>query len=352
MGLTDGINSDYIRATRAFKRKGEIYVYVEDQLDVVFWDVFIRKYKKEYNFVITPVINIIDKSPVCGKTNIFKRIPISSLGTDMWICIDSDYDEIISNYPNSHPESFKCPFVIRTYVYAIENMKCDVTTFYDYILKSTLQSKFDISILNHVYAEISRFLWEIMPIHLASVELHDEVYYQDDLYQDLNEIKYSIKDTNTSFTEKVNKRIKEVEKRFTAYVSAHSEIIAKYEQKLHARCENKPNKACMFMNGHHLFDYTVSVLCEYCHPLYNNRLQEIANSTKKTEREQQRQKYLNETQTTDGLKSRLEGLINDCTSYEQNPFFSKVQDAIDKAMAAGQILNVVLSLELYSKSNL
>lgn len=348
MGLIDGANSDYIKASNAlFKRRDETYVYVEDQMDVAFWDVFIRKYKDVRNFVITPAINEADNSPVCGKANVFKHHPISSLGPYKWLCLDSDYDEIIPNYPNSNPKSLKCTFVIRTYVYAIENMKCDVSNFHDYILKSTLSSMGNESMLHHVYNEISRFLWEIMPIHLVSVYQQDKKYYQEALRDDLNGIRYHHRDSKAVFTTKVDSKILDVKTRLSTYITANQVEIATFKQMLHSRCNNNPNLTYLLINGHVLFDYTASVLENYCLPLREERLHEIANSRQLTYRDQQRNKYLNKTRTKDGLKKRIESLITDSTSYEQNPFYATVQERIDKAMAASKILELAEALEVY-----
>lgn len=339
MSLVNGADSNYIKAARALHHnKSEIRVYVEDEIDVAFWNVFLGKYKCKYDINIAPATNPADNTVVCGKSNIFTNVPISTLGLYKIICVDSDYDEIIPNYPNSHPESLKCSFVVRTFVYAIENMKCDVSNFDDFVTKTTLTSNADKSILLHTIYEISRFLYKVMPIHLAHVDLQDNQYDQQALFRDLKTLAYRQEDTVDSITKRVNMKIDAVTKAQNHFLTLNKEKVSYYKKKIEQRCYKKYNLAYQFINGHDLTEFVASMLEVFCQPLRDGHINDLKRKAKKEERKQHIAKYINRTQAKDGIRKRIEKLISDCTTYKNDPFFKKVQKRVDKAIKMGQIL--------------
>lgn len=125
--IASGGTSNFLATKKYFRAnhttaKERVVVFVEDEIDSVFWRQFFDKYgtDKIYEIKVLRCPN----NELCGKDALVKYIQLDTLGPNKLIAIDADYDYILDNYHPYTEELRNCKFVVHTYdTYAIENCK-------------------------------------------------------------------------------------------------------------------------------------------------------------------------------------------------------------------------------------
>lgn len=109
-----GFSTELNEAHKAFGQDLGIIAYVEGYEDVRFWGKEFKKLHLDVN-----VREISQFSVANGKDSILTAIKDGSitLGITVLICIDSDYDYLLSK----NVDIYNSPFCFQTYAYAIEN---------------------------------------------------------------------------------------------------------------------------------------------------------------------------------------------------------------------------------------
>ena len=117
----------FINAAKSMRLKScnpKIYLYVEDDLDKVFWRKVFMPYSLEYDFEISVFKNLSGKD-IPGKDYMLKCVENQTLklNSSVMCCVDADYDLII-NVPGKYAALVRNNiYIIHIYCYFIENLK-------------------------------------------------------------------------------------------------------------------------------------------------------------------------------------------------------------------------------------
>ena len=132
------LNSSFVSLSNKFRKKEVILVYVEYEIDKVFWISFLLPFELIYNVEFhVCVIRDRDKT-LKGKASVLSYKNESDLGRNLWICIDSDYDELVKDFSAYTNLIGRNKYILTTWWYSIENLKCQPGLLKVVILKASL----------------------------------------------------------------------------------------------------------------------------------------------------------------------------------------------------------------------
>ena len=137
--LTEYLNSKFIEAANALRPKNarhRIIAYVESYDDISFWRSVFDDYENEkYHFeVMLPARTSLTK----GKKQAMMNMLGKAYGKNMIACVDSDYDYLLQGCTSTSRQLIENPYVLHTYAYAIENLKCYAPSLKQVCVLSTL----------------------------------------------------------------------------------------------------------------------------------------------------------------------------------------------------------------------
>ena len=123
--LQENLTSQYIASANKLRGKNarqRIVAYVESYDDIFFWRSVLQDFEtdKFYFEVMLPSRTTLGK----GKRTVLTNQLGKGLGQYMIACVDADYDWLLQG--NTEVSKYICenPYVMHTYVYAIENYQC------------------------------------------------------------------------------------------------------------------------------------------------------------------------------------------------------------------------------------
>ncbi len=162
--LLDNLNSDLLAALTALSPKNSanrVLVYVESHDDISFWrDILSRFQKNNVNFDIQlPSQNTLQK----GKIAVLELA--GSVGQNLILCVDSDYDYLMQGNSETSKLINRCQYIFQTYAYSIENLKCYSESLHQICTQSSKNDKkiIDFNELMQLYSSIvyKLFLWSV-----------------------------------------------------------------------------------------------------------------------------------------------------------------------------------------------
>lgn len=340
---------DAARMMRSSKASPKIYVYVEDDIDKLFWRSFLRYEEYDCLFVIK-VYKVADIE-IRGKDAMLQdaKNGIIPLGNRILICIDSDLDLLIDNYHDYTSFLRESPYVITTIWYAIENLKCHPSKIVNYLYKISLTDEITIDVENKI-EKVSHLVSSLFLISLVSTKLKDHYYPLSTLGQDLNNLCFDINGdlTDTSLTT------------ISRYVSSHSMYVLKHNDEmkimktlLSQRGYKEKDYWCL-MRGHDVADRIIKPFVKTIgETIRRNKLQEIGGALVEKDRKKQlEQQYANQTGVTSRccLGERVENLIRDCDGFEHIPIANEIKKNVKKAILSEELSMIVNAIRK-SKSN-
>lgn len=137
--LTDNISSGYVAASNRLKPRHashRIVAYVESYDDVAFWRSVLDEYETEGRHfeIMLPSSTNLGKGK---KTALMNRLG-KGLGEYMIACVDADYDWLLQGLTPMSDTVCHNPYVLHTYVYAIENYHCYAPSLHQSLVMATL----------------------------------------------------------------------------------------------------------------------------------------------------------------------------------------------------------------------
>jgi len=164
--LKENLSSLYFGAANRLRPKRsrmKIVAYVESYDDVLFWRSFLSEYEDETRYfqVMLPSQSSLAK----GKKTVLMNQLGPQLGANMIACVDSDYDYLIQGATNTSRQINESPYVMQTYVYAIENYQCYAEGLHEVCVMTTLNDNqiIDFPEFLKMYSQIAYplFLWSV-----------------------------------------------------------------------------------------------------------------------------------------------------------------------------------------------
>lgn len=183
--LTGYITSDYIGAANTLRGKAarkRIVAYVESYDDVLFWRMVLSDFEDETRYfeVMLPSKGNLKK----GKRQALLSLMHGGTGANMIACVDADYDYLLQGGTEMSRFMLRNPYVLHTYVYAIENYQCYAPGLHNVCVMSTLN--------DHVVFDFVDFLSQysriIFPLFVWSVMLYRNGGYSKFTITDFNNV--------------------------------------------------------------------------------------------------------------------------------------------------------------------
>ena len=160
--LNHNLNAAYIAAAnrlRPKKSRRRIVAYVESFDDVAFWRQVLDEFEDEnlYFEVMLPCHDNLGKGKRAAITNI---INANQLGTEMIACVDADYDWLLQGATETSRLINTSPYIIHTYVYAIESFQCYAPGLHRAVVTATLNDRPTLQ-FEAFMAEYSTIVWPL-----------------------------------------------------------------------------------------------------------------------------------------------------------------------------------------------
>jgi len=274
--LTQNINSAYIEAAnrlRPSRSRRRIVAYVESFDDIAFWRSILDDYETDdlYFEIKLPSHDSLGKGKRQALLNI---INADQLGEAMVACVDADYDYILRDTTETSRFINGSPYVIHTFVYAIENFQCYAPSLHRTVVAATLNDRPTLD-FEAFFREYSQTIW---PLFVWNIWC-----YRHDKYHDFTMMDFcgfvSFRSINTSRPEdsigqlrrRVNQKMAWLQHRFPEAKKDYSSL--KQELK---EMGITPDTTYLFIQGHTLFENVVLPLLEpICAQLRKEREREI-----------------------------------------------------------------------------
>lgn len=325
--LIDAANSEYVglqNCLRSSAHLPEVIIYVEGWADVPFWTECVRPYMHKFRFSIE-VFKHPDGTIVDGKRHLMDNVPDSTLGPNLMLAVDADYDWIIDNYrPSATSSSLSrviCtnPYVLHTYLYSIENYKCHAACLPGLISKATAVTP-TYECMAYM-TEYSKAVAKLFLAHLVSVDLVDGVYPLQAFIQDIDRVRLDF-EPRIALSPKSKKFIETRLEALADYIAANETRIKYYVDKLHSLGFDEKNYYLLF-KGHCVAD--TMVRNRFKALIYKMRLVRIRDIQANPDLQQAIQHITNyatitgisEANTASEIERRMIQLINDCTEIHK-----------------------------------
>lgn len=301
--LVCNITSEYIAAANRLKpckSKARIVAYVESYDDITFWRDVLDEYEtdKVCFEIMLPSRTSLGK----GK----KTAMMNNLGPYMIACVDADYDWLLQGKTSLSGELCKSPYVLHTYVYAIENYQCYAEGLHRACTRATLNDRVVVN-LEAYMEEYSKIVW---PLFVWSIWVYRKgrdndfgiMHFMDTItYHDVN-IR-NPEDTLEYVRRRVNKKINWLYKRFpegkSTYAPLKDELLS---------MGLTPESTYLYVQGHNLKEGVVlPLLLPICHQLRRERERDINNlAMHEVQRQNELSSYRNSSLTIeDALKKSM-----------------------------------------------
>ena len=333
--LKDNITSRYFEAANAMKSKlarRRIVAYVESYDDIYFWRTVLGPFEDEHRYFEVMLPSKLDLKR--GKKSVLMNLlkegtqnGISPLGPDMLACVDADYDYLLQGCTPTSQQVISNPYVLHTYVYAIESYQCYAPSLHDVCVAVTLNDHriFDFDTYFRQFSET------IFPLFVWSVWAYRTGNYPQFTLTQLCRIcdpsGFTVQHPESSLLNlrrKVQTHVRELQRKFPGNKEAYLQL--KSELKT---LGVTPQTTYLFIQGHHLFDAIVApMLTKVCRLLQQERQEEInrarAHNTQKR----------NEMSCYENSRQDIKVMLKKNTGYILSEPFRRLQDDVRRCLQA------------------
>ncbi|MCR4994227.1 MAG: DUF4435 domain-containing protein [Bacteroidales bacterium] len=275
--LTHNLNSAYFEAAnrlRPSRARKRIVAYVESFDDVAFWRNILDEYEddKLYFEIKLPSRNTLGKGKRQALMNL---LGADNLGSAMIACVDADYDYLLQDTSEESIFINHSPYVIHTFVYAIESYQCWAPSLHRAVVTATLNDRPTLD-FEAFMSEYSQIIW---PLFVWNIWC-----YRNDKYKTFTMMDFcgfvSFRSVNTRRPEetlaqlkrRVNQKIAWLQRHFPEARKTYAPLRNELQQNLHL----KPEETYLYIQGHTLFENVVAPLLEpVCAMLRKEREREI-----------------------------------------------------------------------------
>ena len=329
--LIEAASSRFIEARNVMNpsMRPQIWIYVEGEDDISFWNSCITPYKTKFDFKIKVYrieSGLKKDCTVDGKLHLLEVFDLTRLGPNMLLAMDADYDWIIDEYkPSQTKPSYsklirEHAYILHTYLYSIENYKSHHSAIDDIFVKSTNECP-NCEFGNYIN-RISESVAGLFIIHLLSIDLNDGIYNLSNFRRDLGQLKWDVQTHDLSNNSK-------------RFICDKLECLSRYAEENKVKLQDLENKLSslgfsrnsyyLLMQGHIVWNALVK---EFLHKeIIHQRKIRIADILKHphpVQRENQIKQYCKLTcidmrNKTKEVCERIEQLSKDFTSFAQVP---------------------------------
>ena len=309
--LQDNINSQYIASANKLRPKNarqRIVAYVESYDDIFFWRSVLQDFETDKYFfeVMLPSRTTLGK----GKRTVLMNQLGKGLGQYMIACVDADYDWLLQGRTEISKYLCENPYVMHTYVYAIENYQCYAPSLHSTCVMSTLNDRLLID-FEVFFTDYSLIIW---PLFVWNIWAYRYGHYKEFTMSNFCDI-VSIHDINPRNVEptldkvrrRVNKCIGWLQRTFPEGHKTYPQVKAELQ-----RMGIKPENTYLYMHGHTLFENVVmTLLTPICNILRREREREINDlAVHETQKQNELSSYRHSQMPVDVMLKRSIGFKN------------------------------------------
>ncbi|MBQ9560808.1 MAG: DUF4435 domain-containing protein [Prevotella sp.] len=284
LNLKGYISSDYVGAAnvlRGKKARRRIVAYVESYDDVLFWRMVLSEFEDETRYfeVMLPSKGNLKKGKRQALLSLMtqndEQQPQSAgLGDNMIACVDADYDYLLQGGTTLSRFILNNPYVVHTYVYAIENYQCYAQGLHNVCVMSTLN---DHAVFDFVDF-LSQYSRIVFPLFVWSVMLYRDGEYSKFTITDFNNVvgikhgrMQDIPETLTKLRHKVHVKLSMLQRD----IPGKKEEYLKTKDSL-LQLGVTQETTYLYVQGHHLFNnVVVPTMQTVCDELRREREREI-----------------------------------------------------------------------------
>lgn len=275
--LNQNLNSAYFEAAnhlRPSRARSRIVAYVESFDDIAFWRSILDDYETESRYfeIKLPSRDNLGKGKRQALLNLMNA---DQLGEAMIACVDADYDYLLQDTREEGRFINHSPYVIHTFVYAIENYQCYAPSLHRVVVTATLNDRPTLD-FEAFMSEYSKIIW---PLFVWNIWC-----YRHDKYKTFTMMDFcgfiSFRNINTRQPEeslsllrrRVNQKIAWLQRHFPEAKKSYPDLRTELQEKLGVT----PETTYLYIQGHTLFENVVTPLLEpICTMLRKEREREI-----------------------------------------------------------------------------
>ena len=326
--LTDNLSSAYIEAANRLRpstARRRIVAYVESFDDVAFWRQILDEFEDDTRYfeVRLPSRSGLGKGKRQALMNVLSA---RQLGEFMIACVDADYDYLLQDCTESSRLLNHSPYVIHTFVYAIESYQCYAPSLRRAVVTATLNDR-QVLDFEAFLREYSQIIWPLFVWNLWG-------YIQED-YHGFTLMDFcgfiSFKDISVYHPEEALAALRRRVNQKMAWMQRHhpeaKKTYARVKQSLRDLGVT-PDTTYLYIQGHTLFENVVQPLLEpICTVLRKEREREIRQLAMHA---QQRQCELASYQHS---VMPIDVVLKKNTAFRDAPPFQRVRDSILKFLS-------------------
>ena len=320
--LVDNVNSRYFEAANHMRpkwKKHKVIVYVESYDDIFFWhDVLSEFETDDLGFeIVLPSRSNLSRGKKSAITNNLGK----GLGTSMIACVDADLDYLLQDSTSTSREINNNPFIVHTYVYAIENYQCYAESLHNVCVMATLNDK---KIFDFV-AYLTAYSRNIYELFVWSIWLYRNNRANELPLSTLCNIA-TVHKLNIANPEEALDRLRRTANQKVAWLQQHVPEAKGKLQPLKDELTQlglTPDNVYLFMQGHHIMDNIVmDVVNPVCTILRRGREKEIRSHAAHA------QQMDNELSCYQHSQAAVEQMIRRNTDFKSSPQYRQMRQRI------------------------
>ena len=315
--LSSHLNSAYIAAASRLEGRAarpRVVAYVESYDDIFFWRDALSEAAPHVQFEV-----VLPSRLTLGRG---KKIALANrLGPHMIACVDADYDFLMQGATPTGEMVCRSPYVVHTFVYAIENLRCHAEALDRVCVMATLNDRvvFDFRAFLTAFSRIVHplLVWNVWAyrygfytqfsltdfartVEVREVLLHHPERMLDDLRR------------------RVNREIATLQRRFPQARAGYKPLRDEM-----ARLGVTPETAYLDLRGHDLVDVVLGpILSAVCEVLRREREREITQLACHVVQQQ------NELAAYRHAIAPVEEMLRKHTAYHDTPEFRRIVAAV------------------------
>ena len=274
--LTKNLSSAYFEAANRLRpstARKRIVAFVESFDDVAFWRSILKDFETPelYFEIKLPSHDNLGKGKRQALTNI---LDARQLGQAMIACVDADYDYLLRDATETSRLLNHSPYVIHTFVYAIENFQCWAPSLHQAVVTATLNDRPMLD-YEEFLREYSQIIW---PLFVWNIWC-----YRHDKYKHFSLMDFcgfvGFHSINTSHPEESLAQLRRRVNQKMAWLQNHFPEARKDYQAVKQDLKDlgiTPDATYLYIQGHTLFENVILPLLEpICAQLRKEREREI-----------------------------------------------------------------------------
>ncbi len=325
--LVENVNSRYFEAANHMRpkwKKNKVIVYVESYDDIFFWRDVLAEFETDsvgFEIVLPSRTNLSR-----GKKSAMVNHLGKGLGTSMIACVDADYDYLMQGHTAASRSMLDNPYVIHTFVYAIENYQCCAGSLHNVCVMTTLNDRqvFDFVAFLQAYSRTiyDLFVWSMWFCrNNRGNEFPLTAFCNITMMQKLNV--NNPEEALERLKKEVNRKIAWLQRNYPEAKGKLGPLKKELEE-----LGLTPDNTYLYVQGHHLKDNIVMRVMEpVCIGLRKSREKEIMRLA------EHRQQMNNELSSYQHSMTDLEQMLRRNTGYKNLPQYQQLRQSITELLA-------------------